>query len=466
MGLIFYLIFLNSIAKIISTFTPESFYTFYKNNSQNLAQNISINDKYSLPNYILIDSNNSIQDKTTLLEIQNRIYKTLSVHVIIEIIDEIEESDTMNLPKFSERFIQIFYNDIIDLIDNSISIVLDISKKDFLMVPGQITKEKFTDEVINEILNGVNEKIEDNKYDDALFLMLDNILNVENIRKRIYKDNVVIYIISIVVAFFILIILIILSTMYYRGKCFNWCYKKEQVIISERVYVKNLEKFLNIIDNDNNSGLMQQKEICKNYCIICLEHFIDDIIPDQIKIHNYSMNTGKNKNIPIIKNSLSFDNDNFSREKLDIKSQDELIHVKTHYDKIDNNSEINFKIKIVLKCGHSFHKKCIDEWMKIQKKCPICKEKLDKVKNGIIFRKKIVNIQKIREPLIGNWLFYYNGKRIMHKLSAIFINKTCCINCILWNKCCCGKCNCCENCSKFCACFCSCFCCFGKVSGV
>ena len=173
MGLIFYLIFLNSIAKIISTFTPESFYTFYKNNSQNLAQNISINDKYSLPNYILIDSNNSIQDKTTLLEIQNRIYKTLSVHVIIENIDEIEESDTMNLPKFSERFIQIFYNDIIDLIDNSISIVLDISKKDFLMVPGQITKEKFTDEVINEILNGVNEKIEDNKYDDALFLMLD-----------------------------------------------------------------------------------------------------------------------------------------------------------------------------------------------------------------------------------------------------------------------------------------------------
>ena len=101
--------------------------------------------------------------------------------------------------------------------------------------------------------------------------------------------------------------------------------------------------------------------------------------------------------------------------------------------------------------------------MELEKKCPVCKEKLDKINDGIKLRRKIVDIQRVREPLIGNWFFYYSGKRIMHKLSAIFISKACCLNCLLFNKCCCCKCNTCKSCSKFCTCFCSCFCCFGKI---
>ena len=35
----------------------------------------------------------------------------------------------------------------------------------------------------------------------------------------------------------------------------------------------------------------------------------------------------------------------------------------------------------ILECGHKFHKKCISEWMKKEKKCPICRMELDKDKN-------------------------------------------------------------------------------------
>lgn len=33
--------------------------------------------------------------------------------------------------------------------------------------------------------------------------------------------------------------------------------------------------------------------------------------------------------------------------------------------------------KIKLECGHIFHRKCIDEWARWKKKCPVCEEKLN-----------------------------------------------------------------------------------------
>ncbi len=30
----------------------------------------------------------------------------------------------------------------------------------------------------------------------------------------------------------------------------------------------------------------------------------------------------------------------------------------------------------LLNCNHKFHKNCIDEWIKINKNCPICRENL------------------------------------------------------------------------------------------
>jgi hypothetical protein len=32
------------------------------------------------------------------------------------------------------------------------------------------------------------------------------------------------------------------------------------------------------------------------------------------------------------------------------------------------------RYKVLEKCKHEFHDMCLDEWLKVEKKCPICKE--------------------------------------------------------------------------------------------
>ena len=34
------------------------------------------------------------------------------------------------------------------------------------------------------------------------------------------------------------------------------------------------------------------------------------------------------------------------------------------------------KYKTLNKCTHAFHANCLDEWLKCEKKCPICKEQV------------------------------------------------------------------------------------------
>ena len=336
MKIIFYVVFLISISKIFSTYTPKSLLSYYNDNIDNLVQNVTKDDQYSLPNYIFIDTNNYIKDKDSLLHIQKKIYNSLSIHVIVGIIDEIDETETPNLAKFSDDFIKLFYNNINDLIYSSLTIILRVNKGEIWVNAGIRSQKIYDDAVMHKIFGGVGEKLEEKNLDDALYLLLNNVLNIDNIREQLKNDNLTIYIISIVVAFVVLVVLIILSTMYYKGKCFNRCYKKEHEIISERVYVQNLEYFLNIIDNDN-TGSMQKKEILKNFCIICLEHFIEEVIPEQIKIEHISLNSSKRRKKPEIKSSWSFDNDNMSREKLDKSPIRELIHIKTDCDKNENN---------------------------------------------------------------------------------------------------------------------------------
>lgn len=41
----------------------------------------------------------------------------------------------------------------------------------------------------------------------------------------------------------------------------------------------------------------------------------------------------------------------------------------------------NIKTYIGLKCGHSYHEKCIREWLEIKGDCPICKKHIIDAEN-------------------------------------------------------------------------------------
>ena len=57
-----------------------------------------------------------------------------------------------------------------------------------------------------------------------------------------------------------------------------------------------------------------------------------------------------------------------------IKKDDELIKNKSHCFICLNEFKEN-ELKRKLKCNHYFHKKCIDKWLKISARCPICRKK-------------------------------------------------------------------------------------------
>ena len=46
-------------------------------------------------------------------------------------------------------------------------------------------------------------------------------------------------------------------------------------------------------------------------------------------------------------------------------------------EKLEKNNSV-----VILECGHKFHDKCIKNWMKIKKTCPICRKKI-KIKKFI-----------------------------------------------------------------------------------
>ena len=122
-----------------------------------------------------------------------------------------------------------------------------------------------------------------------------------------------------------------------------------------------MEQFLNNI-NENN---VSQKEIFSENCIICLSSLIEKQLP--------------------------------------INSQ------------IISNQENDDMIKITQECGHSFHKKCIEEWFKSEEICPLCKEHFEDSTDVDEIKQKIMSIQAIVNPLINQCEFYYEGSRIMYK---------------------------------------------------
>ena len=67
-------------------------------------------------------------------------------------------------------------------------------------------------------------------------------------------------------------------------------------------------------------------------------------------------------------------NNNYSFNKIILKDDFENDKCSICLDELysdENQDEI-----IQIKCNHMFHKKCLDEWINLQKNCPLCKAQL------------------------------------------------------------------------------------------
>ena len=334
------------------------------------------NTEYDTFPNIFLDPEDYISSFSDLIKLQQKISRRNKINTLFGVISDFQGS----LENFTEEFAQIFYENDTKLFDNSMTIIYSVTKKEIWISTGNITKLKYNNTTINYLLSRINRKLKSNKLRRAFKKLLKSILYIKKTKKKavkIKRDTTTSYLYYIAFLALILLFLFIIIRIYYCGKCFDCCYKKRELTVIEQDYIKNLEQFLNNIDKN----IITQNEICTNNCIICL-------------------NSLNQNNISTIEQEISIvksDDLNLSKNQLSMNNQD--------------NSDMSKK---TLKCGHSFHKKCINEWLKIDELCPLCKEHFEVQVDTAQLEQKIMNIQEVANPILNQWEFYYEENRLIN----------------------------------------------------
>ena len=353
--------------------------TTYSYSPESLAKAIKNGSNYYFPN-VFFDPDNYIKNFSKIINLQKEILEKNKIYTLIGII---YKTNYYSLERFTYDFVQEFYYRNKTYTYNSIAVILVNAKRDIWIVTGKTAQNEYSDKTIDYLLDEMTPKLKTKDYRAAFELLLNGILNIKI--TKIKANLGIIISVSIVCIIVLLLILYIIFCNYYLANCCNCCYKKRKLTKSEQIYINRLEEFLNNIEKDETA----LGGIYTDYCVICLYSF--------------------DQNIPAIDEELSFDDFVI----LDIPDKKYPLINDENNEK--QNEKYDFMKKTTLECGHSFHKKCINELLEKNEKCPICKELLNISIDPAEIQQKIINIQKIAKPLIKNYGFYYEKCKMKYK---------------------------------------------------
>lgn len=142
-----------------------------------------------------------------------------------------------------------------------------------------------------------------------------------------------------------------------------------------------------LMDTESNSHVIEIELNEGISSIDNLNEFIQQIIGSITRNISYYTNNNSSSftiEYEIVNNELESSNEPKKILCKDIQSQlggykkikidDDLIKCKSSCPIcLDNYKDNEFKRE--LKCGHTYHKKCIDKWIKHKNTCPICRKK-------------------------------------------------------------------------------------------
>ena len=297
-------------------------------------------------NYLKNGNISKIKDKMKLIYDKYNISTYIILISHLEIIENIDSTEfNYEVKRFASYFNFILHKNYENFKDDmSITTVFFIKEHKMRMRTGYSVKSIISDQDALDILKKRRTNLRSEKYYDVVNDLLFDIYKVY----YEYYDNLLDKRKDILLFFGVLIMIIITFCIIYLlikndSKKTQYHYQKKESLIKKKE--KKEEKIKEFLNKNKDKEI---KAIFNDSCVICLEEFQKEIE---------------------------------SSEYNDIKKEEE-------------------KTK-VLECGHKFHEKCINEWMKKQNKCPICRneQKYGKNENKVVieqdnnFFQFLLNIQ-------------------------------------------------------------------------
>jgi uncharacterized membrane protein YgcG len=231
---------------------------------------------------------------------------------------------------------------------NSIFILYSIGDRQSRIRTGKNVRDILSDSVCLELQEEIKSLMRSGDYSQAMENLFKNLkidvsgkYNFQRLYNKIYNFLET-------VLFFFIVVVVIFIIAYFT--------KKDHRSAEER-----LKKIKKICESKK-----PRRQIIETTCVICLEP-LENLSDKNSAGDNHGSESSVAEPVEIIE--LPGD----EKDKIEKES---LLEDKKNKDDVNKKDEKDYVAK--LECGHSFHSKCIVEWMAKQNKCPVCRENIDK----------------------------------------------------------------------------------------
>lgn len=363
----------------------------------------------------------NFEDKNIILNLIDDIKRTKNIDTSIIFISEISDAyyskKKKDISKFVDDLSTLLVNRNKTLDADSLIIVFSITDKLLKIRTGSNVKSTITNQVAQNILSSVKSYLRDTDYSRAAIQILQQAYDRLNGKFSLFgnkggnsKSSAA-------------SLLMLLSICFIPCLCAS-CFKENSNYFSENTtFERNaqaeskLERIKQITSRNQD-----KKEFLESSCVICLEDFPqkqnqqseyknEEILTNhenKINNSNHKEIIEHNDKLPTLQeiNIHVEPTQKFSEENQGLLSSNRSNDIQ--FTNSPNRLEEDLA---KLDCGHTFHQKCIADWMEKQNSCPVCRNIIDSDNNTISqkpIQEGLLDIQRNIHPELNSYNYNFS----------------------------------------------------------
>jgi hypothetical protein len=356
------------------------------------------------------DPESYIKDPTTIKKIRGVISEFVKKTNLDLYVFLISHMDDAYLNKYkNEKNIEAFLNDLSFLFlkgnkeeaKKSIFILFAIKDRKIRIRTGEMSRDRLTGRVLSRLVNSIESLLKVEDYSSALTTLLDNIdyeLRTPFFLKLFTLDTIVYFSIAL---FFIILFL-----------------NKRSTLLLGRKTELTLHRIKNL-----NEQRISNREFVDKYCVICMD---EKFTPQQKKQEpqqpqNYpswakrpetgefarlEAREGELPKEPGMAHTMDYPQQEPVQQEPPIKElRKEEVKQRVEEEKREllekDKKQLKKDYHLVIKlpdCGHTFHLKCLDTWLRFLDECPVCHFRMGSDENTKNLASNLIDIHSLYQP--------------------------------------------------------------------